>query len=48
MKKYEIVARGEDCVTKRKIIEANNYNEALDIAWETFPEYDSVYVNEVK
>lgn len=48
MKKFEITARGEDCVTKTQIVNANNYDEALDMAWELFHEYDSLYVSEMK
>lgn len=48
MKKFEIIARGEDCVTKTKIVSVNTYDEALEMAWELFPEYDSLYVSEIK
>ena len=48
MKKYEITARGEDCISKTKIIEAKNEKDAFEIAWDLFPEADSVYVSEVK
>ena len=38
----------EDCVCTTKIITAKDYDEAKSIAWEIFPEYESVYVSEVE
>ena len=48
IKKFEITVRGEDCITKRKIIWAKDKEEAKELGWELFPEYDSIYVEEVK
>lgn len=47
MKQYEITACGEDCIKQTKIIFANSKDEAKEIGWELFPEYDSIYVEEV-
>lgn len=48
MKKYEITARGEDCVKQTKVIFANSKEEAKQIGWELFPEYESIYVTEIE
>lgn len=48
MKKYKLTVYSEDCVCTTKIITAKDYDEAKSIAWEIFPEYESVYVSEVE
>ena len=48
MKRWRVTARAEDCVNNSEIVVSNTYDEALDMAWEIFPEYDSVYVTELK
>lgn len=46
MKKYEITAYIDD-VKKRRIVEAENKEEAKKIGWELF-DADSIYVSEVE
>ena len=46
MKKYKITFY--DGVCKTRIIMAENRTEALEIAWELFPEQDDLYVSEVE
>ena len=49
MKKYSVKAYGEEygLPTKTATIVAENKDEALEIAWSMFPEYDDVGVREM-
>ena len=48
MKRFRITARCEDYTSKSEIVLAKDKDEALEIAWELFPECDSVYVTEIE